>query len=127
MGLLGVAESLSRISIRRVRISYGLRMFRWPEWRKVLPVKETIYSIVGSSPTRNAKTNLNKQHIKIMELKLQPDIKAAVEIDGQPIINLENSVVYENIGKEEAFLYIKSIIDNKEIKIKFLKNKEENN
>jgi hypothetical protein len=61
-----------------------------------------------------------------MELKLQPNVKAAVELDGQIIINIDNSVVYENIGKEEAFLYIKTLTEdpNKEIKIRFLKNKE---
>jgi len=59
-----------------------------------------------------------------MELKLRPNIKAAIEIDGQPAIILENSVVYESIGAEEAFFYIKSASDNKEIKIRFLKNKE---
>jgi hypothetical protein len=56
-----------------------------------------------------------------MELKLSDKVKAAVEVDGQIVINIENSEVYENIGKEEAFLYIKSTIDNKQIKIRFLK------
>jgi hypothetical protein len=55
-----------------------------------------------------------------MELKLQEKIKAAVELNGEVIINMENSSVYENIGTEEMFLYIKST-DGKEIKIRFLK------
>ena len=56
------------------------------------------------------------------ELKLVDKIKAAVEVDGQVIINMENSQVFENIGNEEAFLFIKSNDGKgKEIKIRFLK------
>jgi len=54
-------------------------------------------------------------------MKLEKDIKAAVEIDGQVVISMENSQVFQNIGKEEAFLYIKST-DGKEVKVRFLKN-----
>ena len=61
-----------------------------------------------------------------MEVKLQEKIKAAVEINGQLFIDFSNSLVYENIGKEEAFIYIKTVPDvstgeSKEIKIRFLK------
>ena len=61
-----------------------------------------------------------------MEVKLREKIKAAVEIDGQLFIDFSSSLVYENIGKEEAFIYVKSIPDtstgiSKEIKIRFLK------
>jgi len=56
-----------------------------------------------------------------MELKLTEKVKAAVEVDGQVIINMENSTVFENIGKDEAFLFIKSN-DGKEVKIRFLKS-----
>lgn len=55
-----------------------------------------------------------------MELKLAEKIKAAVELNGEVIINMENSQVFENIGNEEAFFYIKSN-DGKEIKIRFSK------
>lgn len=55
-----------------------------------------------------------------MELKLAEKVKAAVELDGQVVINMDNSSVYESIEKEEMFLYIKST-DGKEIKIRFLK------
>ncbi len=54
------------------------------------------------------------------ELKLQEKVKAAVEVNGEVIINMENSQVFENIGDEEAFFYIKSN-DGKEIKIRFTK------
>ena len=54
------------------------------------------------------------------ELKLQDKVKAAVEINGEVIINMDNSLVYENIGNEEAFFYIKSN-DGKEVKIRFMK------
>lgn len=54
------------------------------------------------------------------ELKLQDKVKAAVEVNGEIIINMDNSLVYENIGNEEAFFYIKSN-DGKEVKIRFLK------
>jgi hypothetical protein len=57
-----------------------------------------------------------------MELKLQDKIKAAVEVDGQVVINMENSLVYESIENEEAFIYIKSKEGSKEIKIRFLKS-----
>jgi len=56
-----------------------------------------------------------------MELKINDKIKAAVELDGEVIINMENSSVYESVGKEEAFIYIKSKETGKEIKIRFLK------
>lgn len=54
------------------------------------------------------------------ELKLQDKVKAAVEVNGEIIINMDNSLVYENIGNEEAFFYIKSN-DGKEVKIRFMK------
>jgi len=56
-----------------------------------------------------------------MEVKLQEKIKAAVEVDGKPYLNFENSMVYENIEGEEMFLYLKSNIEGKEIKIRFIK------
>ena len=55
-----------------------------------------------------------------MELKLAEKIKAVVEVNGEIIINMENSQVFENIGNEEALLYIKSN-DGKEIKVRFAK------
>ena len=57
-----------------------------------------------------------------MELKLQDKIRAAVEVDGQIVINIENSVVYESIEDKEAYLYIKAVDGTKEIKIRFLKS-----
>ena len=65
-----------------------------------------------------------------MELKLQEKVKAAVEINGELLINFDNCLVYENINKEEAFFYIKTIPDPstgicKEIKIRFIKVKTE--
>lgn len=59
-----------------------------------------------------------------MELKIADKVKAAVEIDNQLIVGLDNSVVFENIGDNEAFIFIKSTVDNKEIKIRFLKKTE---
>ena len=65
-----------------------------------------------------------------MELKLNEKIKAAVEVNGEVIINMENSQVYETIEKDEAFIYVKSILlpdpstgESKEIevKVRFLK------
>lgn len=56
-----------------------------------------------------------------MELKLQPNIKAAVEIDGVLTIDFNNSVVYETIENEEAFFYIKTPDDSKQVKIRFVK------
>jgi len=59
-----------------------------------------------------------------MEVKLSDKIVAAVEINGELLINFDNCLVYENIGTEDAFLYIKSVSDNKEVKIRFLKKPE---
>jgi hypothetical protein len=71
-------------------------------------------------------TTYNNQ--KLMELKLAKDIKAAVELDGQAVISLENSIVYESIDTNgEAFIYIKSTIEGKELKIRFVKKLEEPN
>lgn len=61
-----------------------------------------------------------------MELKLNEKVKAAVEVDGQVIINMENSQVYETIGTDEAYVYITTIPDPstgefRSIKIRFLK------
>jgi len=55
-----------------------------------------------------------------MELKLQENIKAAVEVDGKVIINVENSTVYFDTMDEDMFIYVKSS-EGKEIKIKFKK------
>jgi hypothetical protein len=59
-----------------------------------------------------------------MELKLVPDVKVAVEMNGESLVNLENGIVYESIALNEAYLFIKSAVDGKEIKIKFLKKEE---
>ena len=57
-----------------------------------------------------------------MELKLQENIKAAVEVDGEVIINMENSTVYfDNSIDEDMYLYIKSS-EGKEIKIRLAKD-----
>ena len=61
-----------------------------------------------------------------MKLKLADNVKANVEIDDVLVINMENSLVYESIESEEAFIYIKSVSDKpdepiKEVKIRFLK------
>lgn len=64
-----------------------------------------------------------------MELKLADKIKAAVEVDGVVLINMENSQVFESIENEEAFFYIKNTLDEpgkpgREIKIRFSKANE---
>jgi hypothetical protein len=61
-----------------------------------------------------------------MEVKQNEKVKAAVEINGQVIINMENSQVFETINKEEAFFYISSVPDPStgevnSVKIRFLK------
>jgi len=52
-----------------------------------------------------------------MQLKLQKDVCASVEINNEIIINAEESLVYENINSDQAFLYIKDKNENKKIKI----------
>jgi hypothetical protein len=61
-----------------------------------------------------------------MELKQNEKIKAAVEVNGTVIINMDNSQVYETIEKDEAFIYISSLPDPStgefnSVKIRFLK------
>ena len=56
-----------------------------------------------------------------MELKLSDKITAAVEIDGRSVVGFGDSQVYESIGSEEAFIYIRSASDGREVKIKFTK------
>jgi len=57
-----------------------------------------------------------------MKLKFEEDIKVAVEIDGKPFITLEEGILYEYVGDDEAYLYIKNTDENKEIKIKIIKD-----
>jgi hypothetical protein len=60
-----------------------------------------------------------------MELKLVKNIMAAIEINSELLVNFENSVVYENIGEEEVFLYIRSNTpEGKEVKMRFIKKVE---
>lgn len=60
-----------------------------------------------------------------MELKIADKILAAVEVNGELVVNFENSVVYENIGEDEAFLYIRSNApEGKEVKMRFVKKVE---
>lgn len=57
-----------------------------------------------------------------MELKLQENIKASVEVNGEVIINRENSTVYfDNSVDEDMYLYIKSS-EGKEIKVRLAKD-----
>ena len=61
-----------------------------------------------------------------MELKKEDKIKAAVEVDGVLLINMENNEVFVSIENEEAFIYIKNTLDEpgkpgREVKIRFLK------
>jgi len=57
-----------------------------------------------------------------MKLKFEEDIKVAVEVDGKPFITSEEGILYQNVGDNEAFLYIKNAEENKEIKIRFAKD-----
>jgi hypothetical protein len=56
-----------------------------------------------------------------MKLKFEEDLKVAVEIDGKPFITLEEGILYQHIGDDEAFFYIKNSEETKEIKIKIIK------
>lgn len=63
----------------------------------------------------------------LMEPKSRNEkVKATVEVDGIEIINMENSIVYETIRKDEAYIYIATNLDPstggfRSIKIRFLK------
>ena len=59
-----------------------------------------------------------------MQLKINENIKAAVEVNGALIINIENSTVYDNIENNEAYIYIRAY-DGTEIKIRFVKTTNE--
>jgi hypothetical protein len=61
-----------------------------------------------------------------MEVKQNKKVKASVEVNGQVIINMENSQVFETIEKDEAYIYITnapdpSTGDFSSVKIRFLK------
>jgi hypothetical protein len=53
-----------------------------------------------------------------MELKLQENVKAAIEVDGVIVTSLDNSTVYANWEANEGFIQVKST-DGKEVKIRF--------
>ena len=55
-----------------------------------------------------------------MQLKLNDKVTAAVETNEGVIINLENSQVFENIETNEGYIYIKSTVNDKFIKIRFV-------
>jgi len=55
-----------------------------------------------------------------MELKLQDNIKAVVELDGNVVISSEDCMVYENIEDNDAYIFIKNSA-GKELKIHFTK------
>jgi len=55
-----------------------------------------------------------------MNLNLEKNIKAAVEINGTSFITSENSYLYQHMDEKDIFLFIKSD-DGKEIKIKISK------
>lgn len=57
-----------------------------------------------------------------MDLKFEKNVKVSVEIDGKPFIKIDEGIFYQNIKDKEAFFYIKNTDENKEIKIKFLKD-----
>jgi len=61
-----------------------------------------------------------------MKLKLEKDVKVAVEINGQKFVGLEDGILYQSIDdkEDEVFIFIKSSTDNKEMKIKMIKEKE---
>jgi len=56
-----------------------------------------------------------------MKLKFEEDIKVAVEVDGKPFISMEEGILFEHVGDNEAFLYIKNEDESKQIKIKIEK------
>jgi len=60
-----------------------------------------------------------------MKLKLEKDIKVAVEINGVNYINMDNGQLFQNIDDEDnqILFYIKSSTEQKEIKIKLVKEK----
>lgn len=57
-----------------------------------------------------------------MKLTLEKDLKVAVEINGQNIVNFDNGILYQHLDevKGDMFLYIKSN-DGNEVKIRIAK------
>ena len=53
-----------------------------------------------------------------MKLKLERDLKVAVQINGKSFINSLEGLFYQKIGEEEALFLIRSEDGNKEIKIR---------
>lgn len=62
-----------------------------------------------------------------MKLKIEQEVKAFIEINGESFISSEESLVYQNTDNpNEILMYIKSKNDSKEIKIKITKNQQVN-
>jgi len=56
-----------------------------------------------------------------MKLKFEEDLKVAVEVDGKPFITMEEGMLYEQVEKDSAYLYIKTEDEKKQIKIRIEK------
>lgn len=61
------------------------------------------------------------------KLKLEKDIKAAVQINGVPFVSLEDSMLYQDTeDPNEILIYIKTQDSSKEIKIRIVKEDANN-
>jgi len=57
-----------------------------------------------------------------MKLIIEKDVKTAVEVNGQIMIDMQEGILYQSISDDEILLYIKSNKDDKkEIKLRILK------
>lgn len=56
-----------------------------------------------------------------MKLKIEKDVKVAVQINGEAFITSEDGVLWERVEDDKAFFMIKSNKDEKEIKIQITK------
>jgi len=56
-----------------------------------------------------------------MKLTLEQNISVAVEVNGEKFVGSEDGILYQQINDKEILLYIKSKTEEKEIKIRILK------
>lgn len=56
-----------------------------------------------------------------MKLTLEKDIRVAADINGEKFVGLEDGVLYQHMTDDEIFLFIKSKNEEKELKIRIIK------
>jgi len=54
------------------------------------------------------------------------DLAVAVQVNGEALISVDNGILYEEIGDDEMFLYVKTGDEKTEVKIKISRKNVDN-